>query len=296
VFLGGVALPVAASAGHGAATGWSRYWNALAGYQFSALGGAGSNLPTRWHDFARTAPVAAEDLAVLAVIAIAGLVLLPRAARAPLLWWLGAVAVAINIGGSYWPHYYVQALPPLILAAGYAAVAVTRRGWRVVFAVAVLAPALVWMAALVPMSTAQRQRTIDYYAIAVKDRTIATAIRADTSPNQRVYVLESRADLYFLAGRQASYPYLWGKPIDKIPAAVPLLRAMLAGPDRPTVVIMATDADSVDPSGGIADALSAHYHVDRVAGGVTFLRANGAGVPSDPPPNTDTMPHDRPWP
>ena len=97
-----------------------------------------------------------------------------------------------------------------------------------------------------------------------------------TAPSDRIYVLESEAYLYFLPERTAPYPYLWGKPIDKIADALPRLRAMLSSPDRPTLVVLDTpDPATVDPSGGIAADLSRYYHVDRVVDGVTILRANG---------------------
>ena len=98
-------------------------------------------------------------------------------------------------------------------------------------------------------------------------------IRASTSPQDRIYVLESEAYLYFAAQRQSPYPYLWGKPIDKIPDALPRLRAMLASPGRPTLVVLDTPPAAVDPTGGIAAELAAHYRPDTVVDGVPILRA-----------------------
>jgi len=181
------------------------------------------------------------------------------------------------LGGSYWTHYYVQLLPPLILAASYAAVAVASRGLRVALATLLVVPALGWMVAMTLLPSNVRQDAIRYFGSSVRDRHIAAAVDAETRPNQRIYVLDSDALLYFLAQRPTSYRYLWGMPIKKIPSAIPRLRTMLEANDRPTLVILGTpDANSVDASGGIARDLARYYHRDRIVDGVQILRANDA--------------------
>jgi 4-amino-4-deoxy-L-arabinose transferase-like glycosyltransferase len=278
VFLSGFAVPIIALVVDGWSRGWSRYWTALAGYQFSSFDSAHNNAGTRWSELVGSLPFMLWDIGAVIVIAVLGLRLLPRTGRWPLVWWLVAGLVAVNLGGSYWTHYYVQLLPPLVLAASYAAVTVASRGMRVVLAAILVVPALGWMVALIPMSTRVRERAIPYFASSVRDRHIAAAIDAETQPDQHIYVLESDALLYVLAQRQTTYPYLWGMPIKKIPSAVPTLRTMLEAGDRPTLVILDTpNANAVDPSGGIANDLARYYHPDRVVDGVTILRANAAG-------------------
>jgi hypothetical protein len=181
--------------------------------------------------------------------------------------------VGVNLGGSYWPHYFVQLLPPLVLLAAAAVAGLRSRRWRYATAGVVVLPTLLWLAALVPMSPAERSAEIPYDALAARDDRIAAVIRASTTGDDRIYVLESEAYLYFAAGRRSPYPYLWGKPIDKIPEALPRLRAMLASPQRPTLVVLDTPPDAVDPTGGIAAALAAHYRPDTVVDGVPILRA-----------------------
>jgi hypothetical protein len=273
VFTGGVALPLLASVLHGAAVGWSSYWTALIGYQLSALGGSGSNTGTRLTDLGRNAGDIALDLTVIGVVSLFGWRVLDRGGRWVLGAWLFAGFVGINLGGSYWPHYFVQPLPALVLLAAAAVVAVRRTALRRALAAVIVLPTVAWLAALVVMSPARRADTIPYDALAARDDRIAAFIRADTTATDRIYVLESEAYLYFAAQRESPYPYLWGKPIDKIPDALPRLRAMLTSPQRPTLVILDTPPAAVDPSGGIAADLAAHYRVDRVVDGVTILRA-----------------------
>jgi hypothetical protein len=274
-FLGAFALPIVACVLHGWSLGLSRYWNALAGYQFSAMGGAASNSGTRWHDFTHYLGGIAIDLTIVVIVACFGFRALNRTGRVVVITWLAAGFIGVNLGGSYWPHYYMQPLPPLVLLAAVAVTAFTHPGVRAAVAALLVLPTLIWLAALIPMSPQHRARTIPYDALAVRDRHIAHVIDAQTTADQRIYVLESEAYLYFLAHRQASYPYLWGMPIQKIPSAVPLLRTMLEATDRPTLIVMDTpDPDTVDPTGGIRRDLATYYHADGVVDGVAILRAN----------------------
>ncbi|MEU7902246.1 hypothetical protein [Actinoplanes sp. NPDC049118] len=274
VFAAGVAVPLAASALHGISVGWSYYWTALVGYQLSALGGSGSNTGTRLADLGRHAGDIALDLTVIVIVSFFGWRTFDRGGRWLLGAWLLAGFAGINLGGSYWPHYFVQPLPALVLLAAAAVVAVPSVRWRRVLAAVVVLPTLLWLAALALMSPARRADTVPYDALAARDDRIAAVIRASTTPDDRIYVLESEAYLYFAAQRQSPYPYLWGKPIDKIPDALPRLRAMLNSPQRPALVVLDTPPAAVDPSGGIATDLAAHYHLDTVVEGVTILRAN----------------------
>lgn len=273
VFAAGVALPLLASALHGLVIGWAAYWDALVGYQVSALGSAGSNAGTRWTDLGRHAGDIALDLTVVTVVAVLGWRMLDRPGRWVTAAWLAAGLIGVNLGGSYWPHYFVQPLPVLVLLAAAAVTGLRRRRWRPVPAGVLVLPTLVWLAALVPMSPGERSRTIPYDALAARDDRIAAVIRATTTPDDEIYVLESEAYLYFAADRRSPYPYLWGKPIDKIPDALPRLRAMLTSPQRPTLVVLDTPPAAVDPTGGIAAALAAHYRPDTVVEGVPILRA-----------------------
>jgi 4-amino-4-deoxy-L-arabinose transferase-like glycosyltransferase len=273
VFAAGAAVPLLASAVHGAVVGWSAYWTALVGYQFAALGGAGSNAGTRWTDLGRHAGDVALDLTLVTVVSLVGWRALDAGARRIAGAWLAAGFLGVNVGGSYWPHYFVQPLPVLVLLAAAAVAAVRAPRRRAVLAAVLVLPVLGWLAALVPMSPERREQVIPYAALAARDDRIAAVIRARTRPEDPIYVLESEAYLYLAARRVSPYPYLWGKPIDKIPEALPRLRALLASPQRPELVLLDTPPAAVDPDGGIAAALAAHYRLETVVEGVPLLRA-----------------------
>ncbi|WP_305789319.1 hypothetical protein [Symbioplanes lichenis] len=302
VFGGAAAVPVAASAVHGLVTGWGAYWSALAGYQFAAIGGEGSNSSTRLADLGQHAGDIALDVTLVLVVSLLGWRWLDRGGRWVLGGWLAAGFVGINLGGSYWPHYFVQPYPALVVLAAAAVAGLSRapsadtagdadtggdasagangagpargRRWLGPAAgVLLVLPTLVWLVALVPMSAQRRADTIPYDALARRDDRIAAVIVASTAPDDRIYVLESEAYLYFAADRVSPYPYLWGKPIDKIPSALPELRAMLASPERPKLVVLDTPPAAVDPSGGIAADLATFYEPFTTVEGVAILRA-----------------------
>ncbi|WP_306214225.1 hypothetical protein [Actinoplanes sp. RD1] len=337
LFGAAAAVPVAASALHGLVTGWGAYWSALAGYQFAALGGEGSNSSTRLADLGQHAGDIALDTTLILLVSLLGWRWLDRGGRWVLGAWLFAGFVGINLGGSYWPHYFVQPYPALVVLAAAAVAGLSRipktnatpkadatpqtsatpkadatpktsatlkadktcankdadgankdadgaeagaggPGWMrrrlgPALGVILVLPTLVWLVALVPMSAQRRADTIPYDALARRDDRIAEVIEASTAPDDRIYVLESEAYLYFAADRVSPYPYLWGKPIDKIPSALPELRAMLASPARPKLVVLDTPPAAVDPSGGIAADLAAYYEPFTTVEGVPILRA-----------------------
>ena len=124
VFVGAVAVPLIASVLHGIAVGWSYYWTALIGYQLNAMGGEGSNTSTRLTDLGRHAGDIALDLTLVLVISFFAWRLFDRDTRWLFGAWLLAGFIGINLGGSYWPHYFVQPLPALVLMAAITVVAV----------------------------------------------------------------------------------------------------------------------------------------------------------------------------
>jgi 4-amino-4-deoxy-L-arabinose transferase-like glycosyltransferase len=272
MFLGGVALPMAASSLHGALMGWGRYWQALAGYQLDAAGNRESGLPARWGAFVHNLPTAGSDLALLTVGAILGLWALRR--RRDVLGitaaWLFAAGVGVNLGGSYWPHYYVQAVPPLVLGSVAGIVALKRKLWRASAVLALTAPTLVWLVALIPASAQEREHAVPYHERALRDERIATAIARQTRPTDRIFIVESEANIYWLAQRSSAYPYIWGKPIEKIPNAVAQLQHTLASTHRPALVGVQTPPEDIDRSGTVGRLLATHYRPAQTIEGMTL--------------------------
>jgi 4-amino-4-deoxy-L-arabinose transferase-like glycosyltransferase len=235
VVLAGAALPLGASVIAGWVTGWRFYWSAVVGDHLGAVTSA-----SRLKHLAASLPSAERDVLPLVALALVGLWV---SRKQPLqlrlgLVWLVAAMVGVNVGGLYWPHYYVQLLPPLCLLAalGLARLRDRRLAWTAV-AVAVL-PALGFVAGVVNAPD-QRQDSLVKYALGYEnDQRIARYVQAHSSSREDVYALESRADFYFLASRVAAFPYLWGQPIQAIPGALASLERTLASPSRPKLVVL----------------------------------------------------------
>jgi 4-amino-4-deoxy-L-arabinose transferase-like glycosyltransferase len=111
----GAAIPIGASAIAGWLSGWQFYWSAVVGDHLGA-----ATASTRERHLLGSLPSAARDLLPLAGVALVGLWLSrkqPLELRIVLVWLVAALA-GVNVGGLYWPHYYVQLLPALCLLAG----------------------------------------------------------------------------------------------------------------------------------------------------------------------------------
>jgi 4-amino-4-deoxy-L-arabinose transferase-like glycosyltransferase len=233
--LAGAAVPLGASVIAGWVSGWQFYWSAVVGDHLGAVTSA-----SRLGHLGSSLPAATRDLLLLSALALVGLWLArkqPLQLRVGLAWLVAALA-GVNVGGLYWPHYYVQLLPPLCLLGGLALARLRDR--RVAWAAVALAvlPALGFVAGVVKAPERQQDLMVKYALGFENDQRIARYVRAHSSSREDVYALESRADFYFLASRPAAYPYLWGQPIHAIPGALASLERTLASPRRPKLVVL----------------------------------------------------------
>jgi hypothetical protein len=227
-------VPVAASALAGWLSGWNADWTALVAYHFDPSTGSG-----RLAHLGKSLPVVASDVLPLGVAALVGLWVLRRnlGLRFALVW-LGAALVGVNVGGLYWPHYYVQVLPPLCLLAGaaLARIRVPALGWATAAVVAL--PALAFLGALVQASESGRELMVKYALGYENDQRVARYVRSHSSPAEQVYAFVSRADFYFLADRKSASPYIWAHPLNTIPGAKAGLVRTLAATRRPRLVVL----------------------------------------------------------
>jgi len=229
------AVPLGASAIAGWASGWSFYWSALVGDHLGHVTSA-----SRATHLVASLPAAGRDLLPLVVLAFAGLWLVrkqPVQLRAGIAWILAAL-VGVNLGGLYWPHYYVQLLPPLCLLAALALARLRERRLAWAVAAIVALPSLGFVAGVVNAPAARQDLMVKYALGFENDERIARYVRAHSTSRERVYALESRADFYFLASRVSAFPYLWGQPIQAIPGALASLERILASPRRPQLVVL----------------------------------------------------------
>jgi hypothetical protein len=180
-------------------------------------------------------------------------------AAAVLVWEL---AVVLG-GGSYWLHYLMGLVPGLVLltAAATQRPLVDRRFLTIAYgAVATsTAVALVWVA-LHPIERPEAP------AIAYLD--------AHARPGDTAVVAFGGANILQATGLRSPYADLWSLPVRVHDPDLHRLAGLLAGPDRPTwLVVAGTSLGTWGVDATAADRmLAAHYDPATVSGGWTIYR------------------------
>jgi 4-amino-4-deoxy-L-arabinose transferase-like glycosyltransferase len=259
---------VAAALLHGVSVGFSRYWWSIYGYRANAPSGAAAPLPERLELLRRTIGTVAWDVLPLAVIALLGVIVAWRTVRPTTSLvagsWILCSFAGLNVGGMYWPHYFVQLLPSLCVAAALAIRVAPRRIGALV-AAALCAPVLATAAAWATEPEVVRARQIPY--LRRSDVDVEVARQVERCPGRSLLVVPSEADLYFLADRRAAMPYLWGRGVTEIPSAESELTRLLDSPNPPAIVADYSNGWSgVDPTGADRRRLRAYVPVARYPG------------------------------
>jgi 4-amino-4-deoxy-L-arabinose transferase-like glycosyltransferase len=270
----GAAIPLVLSVAHGIATGFDRYWFAIADYRLSveslATGSPGDRLHLLWSAFATSWPCIVPLLA-LAPLGIAQAV---RTRRGALLVIWGAFSLSgFAIGGLFHPHYFVGLIAPFSALAALGVQRLVRdRGVRVaaLACAALLAvPAIAAWPVLSASSPSQVSWRTSHDGRILSDRSVGAWLRARTQPGETIYAMYAEASLYFAADRPPAFKYLWFLNEQRIPHALTDLRNVLAGAHAPRYVVI-YQAPRAMPGAvvaGIPEVLRARYHVvARVAG------------------------------
>jgi 4-amino-4-deoxy-L-arabinose transferase-like glycosyltransferase len=190
----------------------------------------------------------------------------------PMAAWLVVGFIGITGGGNYYPHYFIQPLAALAVLSG-CALAVTRRR-RLFLAtgtiLAVLAVGNVALGATLQSVDPPQQRTL----------AVAQYLRANSHPDDSLYVLYARANLLYYADMPTTYPYAWSTMIRAVPGAEHKLRTMLRTPSqRPTWIVewqLPSDL-GMDVSGETSRLLAENYvQTDDICGKPVLIRKDQA--------------------
>jgi hypothetical protein len=238
------------------------WFKAVIVYGLHASGSA-MTFHERWTLFRRSLGPAAKALSPVVLLAVLGWRRAPALARI----WLSLSVAGVLLGGNFHPHYYLQLVVPLSLIAAFvplpsrwmtASVAVAA-GVTVLFALPI------WRATDVAQARTIWPRDTHLQS----DSVVAAFIRNNSRPSQQVYVLWAAADLYYLADRRPTLPYLWLRNVQTIDGAIESVRQSLDRRDAALVVVEQTPA-SVDPSGSIATALLTSYRLKARVHGIAI--------------------------
>jgi hypothetical protein len=233
-------LSALAFALHGALTGWQRYWFAVAGYKLHASSGPRRSIGSQlgrlehtshqlWHD---------ERWLILLALLLAARALGGRGA-APLLpfAWIAVAALGVASGGQYWAHYYIELLPPLVLAAGLAIADLPKRWTRALAVTLAVAPIALTTAPLMTGHAGRHWRSIPYANRGDSDARLAALVRGQTPADGTLLVLGGDPSLYYLARRRSTVRFLWPAQFADLPAARAETRSALDGPRYPSAVV-----------------------------------------------------------
>jgi hypothetical protein len=173
--------------------------------------------------------------------------------RAVLAVWLGAGVLGVLLSGSYSPPYVIELMPAAAVGMAITCARHPRLG--------VGAAAMAAFLALTPTLRGAVHDSADGFA--QEARAIGSYVRARALPGQTLYVLYARANVLYYAGLPSPFPYDWALMMRAIPHAGDRLRALLAGPTRPTWIVAQDRPSSygLDPGAHTAQLLSGHYRV-----------------------------------
>ncbi|MDQ3030172.1 MAG: hypothetical protein M3R09_09150 [Actinomycetota bacterium] len=177
---------------------------------------------------------------------------------------------ALAAGGSYWPHYLLQLLPMLALAAGMVAArdspsGARMRQWSRVAAGSAVAAVLV---------TATVYATVP--RVWFQERT-GQWLASSSPPGDTAFVAYGAPSILEAADLASPYPYLWSVSMRTLDPGQVRLRATLTAPDAPTWVVQINGFDSwdIDNRGRLRSLVESRYDVAAtVCGHQIWLRSN----------------------
>jgi len=280
LFLAGTGLPLLLAFIHGALTvGVGDYLYAIAFFRLTT-GGEGDPLLQLIEGWSRVMPV----IFPLILVALVG----RRALHAhPIPYrflsiWIGTASLGIAMGGNWWEHYFLQALPPLILIVAVVLEAWVLSAWRsgrgvlsslgrlstqtgaasvgvVAAAVAFVALILPW-AVMDPVEGSTQLYDMNGYQ---GNEEIAGYLADRTEPSDEVLIGLSHASLLYLTGRLNSSPYLYKQQSSEIPGAIQDIADEVARGVPAYVLVLPFQLELYDPDGLIWEALRDRYEYDR---------------------------------
>ena len=279
---------------HGALTGWSRWWTAVAAYRLRTQSAFAS---AEWLDLASTVPYAIVVLGTSALLAVLGVEAAAHGLRtrlretmAPgpiiLLLWFLAAAGGFLIGGGFWRHYWLLLAAPLSALAGVGLAQLPKL--RTAALLAALTPCLaitVWVYAG-DTSHLNIRAAGDHRAKI--DELVARWFASHRRTGQNLYVLCASAGAYADAHQDPGYPYLWFVEVRHAPNAqrrlVAYLRDQRHGPE---FVAEYERVSTCDPSGEVERVLRASFTRVASVGPVTMLERT---APSPAPRTPSSAP------
>lgn len=273
----GTASPLIAALLHGIVTvGLEDYLFAVALFRAEA-GGQNHPIPALIVYGAATSPAWLPLLLLVPLAMRYGLGRFSRA-RTFIAVWFAASVLGMAMGANWWPHYFVQMIPPLVLVAAFGLVRgmeqnrLELRSSGVVGTVA--AVAMVGFL-VVPMAVAERAEATtrvfhsEHY---LHSDQVAAYLNERTSPEESIYVPMGHASIVHLSDRRSSWPYLYGQQTAMIPGAIEDAADHVARGVPTYIVVQHERLDRWDPRDLIRTALASSYELETTIGALEIWR------------------------
>ena len=284
----GVAMVMAGLALHGALTGWSYWWTAVAGYRLrtqSAFAAA------EWSNLRTTGRYAGVVLGAAALFAVLGATRVVRRVRTDfadlsagpvlLVFWFVASAIGFLIGGGFWRHYWLLLVAPVAALAGVGLAALPRPRYPVL--AAVLAPSLIITAWVYAGDSSHLLMRAASDRRAIQDQRIAQWFDGHRTSGQSLYALCASAGLYADARQDPGYPFLWFLEVHEGADAQNRLVDYLDDPARaPTYIAEYQTPNSCDQSGRVSAIMSRSYRQVAIVSGIAMLERSADTVTAKP--------------
>jgi hypothetical protein len=200
------------SIAHGFAVGWEHFWWSIYARRVAFMGEDATTAGVQLKRLHSSLLVTIGAWCVPALLTVAGLFQRLDPARIFALLWLLGSLIGMSMGGFWFWHYFIQMMPPLCVLAALGLESVLASRLRVAWAVAVLLTASIfavregslWVASPKEISWQVYHRP----GYLVADR-VAKHIAATTSESDTIFVAFSQAEIYYLARRKPSFPYMF---------------------------------------------------------------------------------------
>lgn len=192
-----------------------------------------------------------------------------------LVLWMAASAAGVFMGGDYWTHYLVLVVPPvaLWLARAIDGIRHALHGWRQYLAMLMFVLLLILPYGVALDGTAGLYQRLYRHPGYPAQNDVARYIRANTTPDQTIYVAFDQASIYYLADRKPAYRHLYDQELRALPHSYADIIGILNSDDRPVYIISTLHPGPFpDDSRAFWREVSRSYDLETMIDGVPIYR------------------------
>lgn len=194
------------------------------------------------------------------------------------LWMIGA-GLGIAMGGDWWRHYMIQAVPPLSLwlAWNIDAIIHALRRWRRALATVLITTLVLLPFTMIAGGPDGLLTALYNHPGYPAQAEVAAYIRAHTEPDDTIYVAFDQASIYYLSDRKPAYRHLYDQELQALPESYADIIGIISGPDRPVYIISTLHPGPFpDDSRAFWREVGQYYDLETTLDGVPIYRAKDA--------------------